>query len=182
MTNIIPSKSTAVVSMGLARRIEAHRLPASLAYSLPASVASALTFRTLSPEYETNPPLGLDLVALSLAGGLPRADAETALSVAQCSLQPSGPADCLEATARLRAVARQRAVITSDERLSLAVYGDKLAKYPADAVAMACERWLEISPFWPAVSELLRMVEWAMQPRRELVLALTLKLREMGDA
>ena len=64
----------------------------------------------------------------------------------------------------------------------LTVYGEKLGKYPVDAVAAACEAWLDASPFWPSVSEILQACERAMQPRRELVLALTLKLREMGDA
>ncbi len=93
-------------------------------------------------------------------------------------MKPGDPADCLMATARLRAVARQQPVITSDERLALAVYGEKLAKYPVDAVAMACEKWLELSPFWPSISELLKMCEWAMAPRRALALEILIKLPE----
>jgi hypothetical protein len=171
-----------VVSVGLARRLEAHRLPASIARNLPASVAAALACRTMAAEYDQHPPLGLDLVVMSIEGAVSRGDLSTALALAEQSLKPSGPADCLMATARLRAVASHRPVITSDEKLSLAIYGEKLARFPADAVALACERWLEQSPFWPAVSELLRLCEWACQPRRELVLALTLKMREAPDA
>jgi hypothetical protein len=134
----------------------------------------------MAAEYEAQPPLGMDLVGMSIDGAVSAEDLSTALDLAEQSLKPSGPADCLMATARLRAVARQRPVITSDEKLSLAVYAEKLAKYPADAVAMASEKWFELSPFWPAVSELLRACEWAVQPRRELVLAVTRKLREDG--
>ena len=164
----------AVASVGIARRIEAHRLPATIARNLPPTVAAALSFGTMA----TEDAAGMDLVTIAIDGAVSRADLATALDLAERSLKPSGPADCLTATARLRAVARQRAVITSDERLALAIYAEKLARYPADAVALACERWLETSPFWPAVSELLRMVEWACQPRRELVLALTRKMQE----
>lgn len=177
MTGLTVLRSS-MVSLGIARRIEAHRLPASLTRNLPASVAAALSLRTLAPEYETHPPLDLDLVSMSVDGVVSRDDLAAALEMAEQSLTPSGPADCLAATARLRAVARQRPVITSDERLALAVYAERLAKYPADAVAMACEKWFELSPFWPAISELLRMCEWALQPRRELVMALTRKMRE----
>lgn len=172
----------AVSSVGIARHIETHRLPPGIARNLPPAIAAALTFRTMAAEYETDPPLGLALVGISVAGAVSRADLATALDLAEQSLRPSGGADCLMATARLRAVARQRPVITSDERLALAVYGEKLAKYPADAVAMACEKWLETSPWWPAISELLRLCEWALQPRRELSLALTRKIAEAARA
>jgi hypothetical protein len=176
--NSITRASASPVSVGAVRKIEAHRLPASVARNLPASVAAALSFRAMAPEYETQPALGLDLVSITITGGLSGNDLAAALVVVEQSLKPSGPADCLQATARLRAVARMRPTITSDERLALAVYGDRLAKYPADAVALACEKWIETSPFWPGVSELLRMVEWALQPRRELVLALARAQRE----
>jgi hypothetical protein len=66
----------------------------------------------------------------------------------------------------------------TDERLAMAVYSEKLAQYPADAVAAAGEKWMEISPFWPSVSEILRMCEWAMQPRRELVRVIEAALRD----
>lgn len=171
-----------VVSVGIARRIETHGLPASLARNLPASVAAALSFRTMAAEYgETQPP-GMDLVAIEIGGSVSRADLAKALDLAEQSLKPSGPADCLAQTSRLRAVARQRPVITTDEKLAVVVYGEKLAKYPADAVAMACDAWLERSPWWPAVSELLQMVERVLQPRRELVLALTRKMQEADHA
>jgi hypothetical protein len=107
-----------------------------------------------------------------------RADLEKALVVAKDACRSGGPADCLEATARLSAVARRQPTVTSDEELALAVYAEKLAKYPVDAVAAACEKWMEISPFWPSVSEILKMCEWTMQPRRELVRVIEAALRE----
>jgi hypothetical protein len=176
MTALIVS-NPGVMSVGIARRIEAHRLPASLARNLPPAVAAALSFGTMAAEDAA----GGDLVTIAIGGAVSRADLATALDLAEQSLKPSGPADCLLATARLRAVARHRPTITADEKLALVVYAEKLGRYPADAVAMACERWFETSPFWPAVSELLRMVEWALQPRRELALALTRKMQEAAE-
>jgi hypothetical protein len=175
MSALVPAKAP-VVSIALARRIEAFGLPPSIAHNLPASVAAALTLRKHSPEYETQPVAGLDYVAIDLGEVASRDDLAHALAVTQAAMKPGNPADCLMATARLRAVARQRATITSDEKLALAVYAEKLAKYPPDVVAMACERWLELSPFWPSVSELLRMCDWAMQPRRALALELQRRL------
>jgi hypothetical protein len=164
----------AVVSVGIARHVEAHGLPATIARNLPPAVAAALSFSTMAAENAA----GGDLVTIAIDGTVSRADLATALDLAEQSLKPSGPADCLTATARLRAVARQRPVITTDEKLAIAIYGEQLAKFPADAVALACERWVQTSPFWPAVSELLQMVERVLQPRRELALALTRKIAE----
>lgn len=178
MSGDITLASVSPVSVGIVRKIEAHGLPASIARNLPPAVASALSFGALPAEYGGGNPL----VTIAIEGNVSRADLARALALAEQSLSPSGAADCLTATARLRAVARQRPVITSDERLALFVYGEKLSRYPADAVALACERWLETSPWWPGISELLQMVEWACQPRRELVLALTRKIAEASHA
>jgi hypothetical protein len=141
-------------------------------------VAAALTFRRGAPEYETQPVAGLDFVSVHLGEVSSREDLKLAYGAAREVMKPGNPADCLMATARLRAVARQRPVITSDEKLALAVYAEKLARYPVDAVALACERWLELSPFWPSISELLKMCEWAMAPRRALALEILRKLPE----
>lgn len=151
---------------------------------LPDTVAKRLRWRRMAVDYSaTGWPVvfvsGLewqDLVAI------PELDLERAVSVARAALEPSQGSDCLAATLRLQAVARRRSTIAEDEELSLVVYADKLARYPADAVAAACERWLETSPFWPSVSELLQACEWAMQPRRELVQALTKALQRHADA
>jgi hypothetical protein len=169
----------AVVSRARAQQIEQFGLPASLAYSLPASVAEVLSFRRVTPEYQTDPLPDLQCVSVSLGEVASPEDLALAYAAARDVADEQGnPADSLLATARLRAVARMRPTITTDEKLSLAVYAEKLAKYPADAVARACEKWLELSPFWPSVSELLKMCEWAMQPRRALALELLRKLPE----
>lgn len=144
---------------------------------LPASVAAIVRWHESVPDYS---PLGWPTVHIrSFADSndvvaLGRVDIERAIAVVEQSLAGDGPAPCLTATARLRAVARQRPTVEADEELALAIYAEKLAKYPADAVARACEKWLETSPFWPSVSEILQACEWAMQPRR----ALLAKLRD----
>ncbi len=138
--------------------------------AMPAPVTTRLRWNVRVPEHSAlGWPLA-DVQDLSSADleVIPYDDLQQALEVAYLSLRPSGPADCLTATARLRAVARQRPSVEADEALSLTVYAEKLAKYPDDAVAMACEKWLETSPFWPAVSEILQACEWAMQRRRAL--------------
>jgi hypothetical protein len=179
MSAVVPmSRSGAVVSRSKAQQLERHGLPAALAYSLPASIAEALSFRKVSPEYETAPVAGLEYVRVELGGDVPAHDLALALEGAREAMRPGLPSDCLLATARLRAVARHRPTITSDEKLALSVYASKLARYPADAVAAACERWLELSPYWPSISELLKMCEWAMAPRRALALELHRKMPE----
>lgn len=151
---------------------------------LPASVAAALTVVPFTPQFATGADdgLALPLVSIRLPAGLARRDLAAGLEHARRACAPAGPAEALLATARLRVATRQRAMAAEDEALMLAVYGEKLGRYPADAVAAACEAWLEASPFWPSVAEILRACERAMQPRRELVLALTVALREAGDA
>lgn len=160
----------------------ARGLPPAVVARLPAAVAAALVVGPFAPEYPSGADLALPLVMITLPATLARADVSAALDVANRACVPAGPSAALLATARLRVGTRQRPMAREDETLQLALYGEKLARYPADAVAAACEAWLEASPFWPSVSEILQACERAMQPRRELVLALTLKLREMGDA
>jgi hypothetical protein len=173
MSALVPVAAAGVASLDLTRRVETHRLPARL----PASVARALILRTVTPDYETQPP-GLRVVSLRIEGEIPQEDLTRALEATREAMRPGKPSDCLQATARLRAVARMRPTITDDERLALIVYSEKLSAFPADVVAMASEQWLEMSPFWPSVSELLRMCEWAIQPRRALALELMRKLPE----
>jgi hypothetical protein len=180
MNSVVPmQRRGAAVSLSRAQQLEGHGLPTSLAYSLPASVADALSFRRVTPEYQTEPLPGLQCVVVDVGEVASADDLALAHAMARDAVNEQGnPADSLLATARLRAVARQRPTITADEKMALAVYAEKLAKYPAEVVAMACEKWLESSPFWPSVAELLKACEWAAQPRRALALALFCKLPE----
>lgn len=164
-----------------ARRVAAF---GNFAKELPATVAHWLRWRSVSPEYSA---LGWPIVSLAELDwpalvAMPKSDLEQALVVAQQALVPSSSAHCLKATARLRAVTTRRKPVEEDEALAFAVYADKLRKYPAEAVAIASEKWMESSPFWPAVSEILQACEWAMQPRRALVQVLEKGLRDYDDA
>lgn len=161
---------------GLVERLEAHGLPASVAAGLPPSIATALTFRPYTPEFDAEQLRGLNMMEIRLAptGPAPsHEDLAAGLRLVETSLKPGGPEACLAATMRMRVSTRQQQTVAQDVKLMLIVYAEKLANYPADAVAAACEKWLEASPWWPAVAEILPYCEWAMQPRRALRLELT---------
>lgn len=159
----VPSKQNGLAKMA------AYGLPAVHAARLPARVVAALRWSSSVPEFESEPKLGLPRVSASFALLPDRADLEDALPIAQAACATGSPTACLTATARLAAVAVTRPTAQTDHKLAMAVYAEKLAQYPADVVAQACEVWMGRSPFWPAVSEILKVCEWVMQPRRELV-------------
>jgi hypothetical protein len=157
---------------------QALRLPPVFVRNLPESVARRIRWTSGAAQFESEPRLGLPFVSVDFAELPRKPDLEAALETVRTAMAPGGPADCLQALARLRAVSRKQPTMMTDERLAMAVYSEKLAQYPADAVAAAGEKWMEISPFWPSVSEILKMCEWAMQPRRELVRVLESALRD----
>jgi hypothetical protein len=156
-------------------------IPAHYATSIPASVANALRFRPWSPQYASEPSFGAG-VSIELDGDLlPIEDLHAARVVAIAGIKPGLMSSCLQATVRLKAVAVRRPTVESDEKLAMVVYAEKLGRYPADAVAQACEMWIERSPFWPSVSEILKACEHVMRPRRELMMVVDRALQERLD-
>jgi hypothetical protein len=155
----------------LVAHLKTHGLPAAFAASLPRSIATALTFRPYTPEFDADQLLGLNMMEIRFnptAAAPSQEDLAAGLRVVEASLKAGGPEACLAATMRMRVSTRQQQTVAQDAKLMLIVYAEKLANYPADAVAAACEKWLETSPWWPAIAEILPYCEWAMQPRRVL--------------
>lgn len=177
---------TDLPAVAVNRRSEIAETFGKGAAQLPLSVTQWLRWHLYNPEYA--PKRWAVAVVKEMHWReivhIPRQDLERALGIARDLLQPSKPSECLAATVRLQAVARRQPSIADDEKLALSIYAEKLAKYPASAVEMACEKWLETSPFWPSVSELLEACEWAMTPRRTLAfeIAKALRSREAADA
>lgn len=159
----LPAEQRAIAKMA------AFGVPAVHAAKLPAPVVSALRWSSSVPEFESEPKLGLPRVSARFLQLPDRAELEDALPAARAACTAGTQAACLKATARLAAVAVTRPTAQTDQKLAMAVYAEKLASYPPDVVAQACEVWMGRSPFWPAVSEILKVCEWVMQPRRELV-------------
>lgn len=156
-----------------------HGMPLGLAKQLPRPLVEALAVTQRMPEFvePSAPVLPLTVMALRPVMPVSATDLQAALDVVEVAMRPGREADVIKAMLRMRVVTRSREMGRADEELMWSVFAEKLAKYPADAVAAACERWLETSPFWPSVSEILPYCEWAMQPRRELQVLL---LRALG--
>src|SRR5690349_24690927 len=97
MNAVVPmQRRGAAVSLSRAQEIERHGLPASLAYSLPASVAEALSFRRVTPEYQTDPLPGLQCVSVSLGEVASPEDLALAYTAARDVANEQGnPADSL---------------------------------------------------------------------------------------
>jgi hypothetical protein len=154
-------------------------LPPELVRELPPSVILSMRFKAFVPEFTTGAALP-PMMSISLASAPSEADASLSLAAVERSMAGCFEDEAIGATARMRVATKQRPMDKGDELLMLTVYGEKLAQYPADAIAIACEKWLETSPWWPAIAEILPYCESAMQPRRSLRLELVRALAQMG--
>lgn len=87
-------------------------------------------------------------------------------------LEPA-PAD-MAATklAELRAVTVHRARDGIDVELLATAYTQRLARYPADVVAAACDAWADREEFWPSWAELKAECDKRMRGRLALKRAL----------
>lgn len=164
---------TAIVPAAVAAAVR-QSLPADVVRGLPPAVASSLIASGFSPQFDDGaapmPPMtSIDLRPGAIVG---RDDLDAALAAVGRSMEPGGGAPAIASLARLRLATRHRELSDTDEELTLTLFAEKAGQYPADAVAMACERWAETQVFWPSLAELLSMCEWAMSARRSLRMAL----------
>lgn len=87
-------------------------------------------------------------------------------------LEPA-PADMAAVKlAELRAVTVHRARDGIDVELMATAYTQRLARYPADVVAAACDAWADREEFWPSWAELKAECDKRMRGRLALKRAL----------
>lgn len=172
--DVLIAAARPVASAATVERLKDYGIPESASSRLPRPIAYALLCHREAPQFLSERGLALPIATFGFDDAMPqtRQDLEAALAVAQDGLERGGPADCLMAMSTMRACTRQRQTLLIDEQLMLATYAEKFAKYPAHVVARACDKWMETSPFWPAISELLPYCDWALQTSSALVFAL----------
>lgn len=158
-------------------------LPAALAADNPNITDRALE-ACLPPSVKTSkreiwedkstPEWGWDgeLTRIEWAQDLPETDRQRALQTVQQSLMPMTGAECQKALAKLRLMTKVRNESTEDIRLTLMFYEEELRNYPADVVRHVLSTQKNLSPWWPAWSELKERLDLYSARRRRLLEAL----------
>ena len=142
----------------------------ALEASLPLSVRTSK--REIWEDKTTTHGWDGELTKIEWATDLPEADRQKALQTAQQSLIPMTGAECQKALAKLRLMTKVRNESTEDIRLTLMFYEEELRSYPADVVRHVLGTQKNISPWWPAWSELKERLDLYSWKRRKLVDAL----------
>lgn len=94
---------------------------------------------------------------------------------------PAGPKFAAQKLAELRALTAHRARGDVDAEVMATAYTARLAEYPADVVAAACDSWANANQFWPAWADLKDACDRKMKGRKQLRDALA-AARRMGTA
>lgn len=189
-----PSKrtGTALAAAGLHAR-PLPSLPAALAASKPEETDRALE-ASLPPSVKTSKreiwedrgtaEHGWDgaITAIEWTKDLPEADRLKALQMVDHSLTPITGAECQKALAKLRYMTKVRNESTEDIRLTLMFYAEELAKFPGDVVRYVLDTQKNISPWWPAWSELKERLDLYTAKRRRLRDALTSARRSQNTS
>ena len=82
--------------------------------------------------------------------------------------EPSGSVFAAKKLAELRALTVHRARDGVDVDVMATAYTQRLAEYPADVVADACDSWANANQFWPAWAELKDACDRKMRGRKQL--------------
>jgi hypothetical protein len=142
----------------------------ALEASLPPSVRTSK--REIWEDKTTTHGWDGELTKIEWTKDLPEQDRQLALKTAQQSLMPMTGAECQKALAKLRLMTKVRNESTEDIRLTLMFYEEELRSYPADVVRHVLSTQKNISPWWPAWSELKERLDLYSWKRRKLVDAL----------
>lgn len=76
---------------------------------------------------------------------------------------------------RLRVATAAKFTDASEMALTIAVFADELAAKPGDAVRAALREWPKRNKFWPALQEILELVDEYCAPRLAMAQALGLE-------
>lgn len=148
-------------------------LPAVVTAALPAAVRPLIRWESTSV-YGADGQFDAVVVSGAKIGpGATVADLTAALAAVERSLLPAGRGDVVvQALAPMYATRRNRPGEQVDEQAAMSVLVGKLRETPRDVIEEAGNHFIETTPWMPAVSEFLQVVDRKMRPRRALKAAL----------
>jgi hypothetical protein len=137
---------------------------ASLEALLPPSVMLGLHAKIVP---KVDPEYGFDEILMGYAfAGAPDSDIESAKEILDALNTPCPENIAEEAVGRMRARTIRRAEDQMDMMLTIAVFSEDVANYPADVVIDGCRSWASQNKYFPSWSELKDMLDWRVRKRR----------------
>lgn len=118
-----------------------------------------------------------ELTGIQLTKPMPISDLKLAAETVRKSMARMHPSEIQKGLARLRVLTKVRAETTDDIRLSLAIYADEMANYPADVIRYVIKTQPKIIPWWPAWSELSERLDLYTRKRQRLLDAIEKAIR-----
>jgi hypothetical protein len=115
---------------------------------------------------------GARLSEVGITVGTTPAEIDSARANLSALLQPASIDMASKKLMELRAVTVHRARDGIDVELMATAYTQRLARYPADVVAAACDAWADREEFWPSWAELKAECDKRMRGRLALKRAL----------
>lgn len=148
-------------------------LPAIVDAGLPATVRPLIEWQQTSVFGADGQFEAVTVAGATIRPGATVTDLCAALAAVERSLHPCRDGDiAVEALAPMYATRRNRPGEQLDEQASLAVLADRLREFPRDVIEEAGAYIIDTTPWMPAVSELLQIIDRKMRPRRALKAAL----------
>lgn len=115
---------------------------------------------------------GVGLVYLYLRKDADRDKLQRARNEIMAICQPLGRADLIKAVSKCWALCKQRSQSEDDLVMSISAFVDKLATYPADAVADVLARWPDGNKFTPSWAELKEDLTLVTLKRKQMLKAI----------
>lgn len=148
-------------------------LPAKLTAALPATVATAIVWTKTSVFGADGQFDGVAIAGASIKAGASLNDLTAALAAVERSLLPCASGDdVIEALGAMYATRRSRPGEQIDEVASLQILAERVRGFPRDVLVETGNHFIDSTPWMPAVSEFLQIVDRKMRPRRALKKAL----------
>lgn len=120
--------------------------------------------RSLISEYGFE---GVEITDVKVVWNLPNR-VQTALAAIEATCAPCEPTAAAKKLTELRLLTVQRSKGEADLKLIAAAYTPRLAQYPADVVAAACDAWANREEFWPSWAELKAECDKRMRGRIQI--------------
>lgn len=146
---------------------------------LPAEIAGAFRFETTSVYGADGQFDGVMVSGATLTAACSPDVLAVAIAVLEHASRPGGIGLATKAVTRLRAKTAARAGGLADQHVTGQAYAEELAKYPADIIEAACQRWADNSRWWPAWAELKQECDRMAAKRRAEHRALKDALRQL---
>ncbi len=148
-------------------------LPAALVERLPPAVATAVVWSTTSVFGSDGQFDGVVVNGCSIKAGATVPDLRAALALADRALLPAKNGDeVVEALGPMIATRRSKPGEQIDLEVALQVLAERMAPFPRSVLVEASNHFIDSSPWMPAISEFLTVVDRLMRPRRAFKAAL----------